>query len=62
MSYEAEIFRRADGLFDWRLIADNGEQVAQSSQGYTEANDAREAFLTMALALATGANMRTGIA
>jgi uncharacterized protein YegP (UPF0339 family) len=42
--YEAEVFLREDNLFDWRLLAGNGEVVASSSQGYTEVNDALEGF------------------
>jgi len=38
-----EIYQREDGLYDWRLIADNGEIIATSGgQGYTERNDAVE--------------------
>lgn len=38
------VFRRRDGLYDWRLVAGNGQIVATSgSQGYTERNDAQEA-------------------
>lgn len=37
------VYRRSDGLFDWRLVADNGEIVASSLQGFTEQNDAVEA-------------------
>ena len=38
-----EIYRREDGLYDWRLKAANGEIVATSAgQGYTERNDAVE--------------------
>jgi uncharacterized protein YegP (UPF0339 family) len=42
----AEIYRRADGLWDWRLVNDeNGQTVATSGgQGFTERNDAREAI------------------
>lgn len=32
-------------LWDWRLVAANGEIVCSSMQGYTEKNDATEAFL-----------------
>ena len=39
-----EIYKRADGLWDWRLKAGNGEIIASSGgQGYTERNDALEA-------------------
>ena len=35
--------RRSDGLWDWRIIAANGEIVATSGgQGFTERNDAAE--------------------
>jgi uncharacterized protein YegP (UPF0339 family) len=43
---KVEVYRRADGLFGWRLKADNHEIVAtDGSQGYSERNDAREGFL-----------------
>jgi uncharacterized protein YegP (UPF0339 family) len=39
-----EVYRRADGLWDWRAVGGNGEIVATSGgQGFTERNDAREA-------------------
>lgn len=37
-----EVYEREDGLFDWRLVAANGEVVTGSLQGFTERNDARE--------------------
>jgi uncharacterized protein YegP (UPF0339 family) len=37
------VYRRADGLFDWRLVATNGEVVASSLQGFSERGDAVEA-------------------
>lgn len=41
---KAEVYRREDGLFDWRVRAANGEIVATSGgQGFTERNDARAA-------------------
>ena len=41
-----EIYRRADRLWDWRLVAENGEIIATSGgQGFTERNDAEEAGL-----------------
>lgn len=41
----AEVYRRADGAWDWRLLADNGQITATSGgQGYTERNDAIEAL------------------
>jgi uncharacterized protein YegP (UPF0339 family) len=40
---EPEIYKRSDGLFDWRLRASNGQIIATSGgQGYTERNDAQE--------------------
>lgn len=37
------VYQRADGLWDWRLVAGNGEIIATSGgQGYTERNDAVE--------------------
>lgn len=41
-----EVYKRADNLYDWRMKAGNGEIVATSGgQGYTERNDAVEAWL-----------------
>jgi uncharacterized protein YegP (UPF0339 family) len=37
------VYQREDELFDWKLVADNGEVVASSLQGFTEQNDAVEA-------------------
>ncbi len=43
--YRDEVYKREDGLFDWRMIAPNGEIVSTSGgQGYTERNDAQEAI------------------
>lgn len=45
MSARAEVYTRGDGLYDWRIIAANGEIVATSGgQGFTERNDAKEAL------------------
>ncbi len=42
--YKAETYLRSDGLWDWRLIAQNGQIVSTSGgQGFTERNDAWEA-------------------
>lgn len=39
------IYRRKDGLWDWRLVASNGDVMATSGgQGYTERNDAEEGW------------------
>lgn len=37
------ILHRDDGLWDWHVLAANGEIVYGSLQGFTERNDAREA-------------------
>lgn len=37
-------YQREDGLWDWRLIADNGKQQAESMQGFTSERDARRAY------------------
>ena len=40
---EEPVYKRSDGLWDWRLLADNGQVIATSGgQGYTEKNDAEE--------------------
>ena len=37
------VYRRDDGLWDWRRIASNGQVVATSGgQGFSERNDAAE--------------------
>jgi len=38
-----ETFQREDGLFDWRLIAGNGETVCQTSQGFNTRGNADRA-------------------
>jgi uncharacterized protein YegP (UPF0339 family) len=40
------VFKRADGLFDWKLVAGNGEEVCGSLQGYTSEADAIRGFET----------------
>ena len=37
------VYRRADGLYDYRVIARNGEIVVASAQGFTRRDDAVEA-------------------
>lgn len=37
------VYRRADGLYDYRVIAHNGEIVVASAQGFTRRDDAVEA-------------------
>lgn len=42
----AEVFKRADGKWDFRLRAGNGEIIATSGgQGYDERNDAVEGWI-----------------
>lgn len=38
-----ETFERSDSLFDWRLVATNGEIVCSSSQGFADRGDAERA-------------------
>jgi uncharacterized protein YegP (UPF0339 family) len=38
-------FTRADGDTDWHLVADNGEILCGSVQGFTEPNDCLENIL-----------------
>jgi len=41
-----EVYKRTDGLWDWRLRHENGQIVATSGgQGFTERNDAIEAII-----------------
>ena len=43
----AVVYQREDGLWDWRVIASNGEIVAKSGgQGFTRQDDAVEGVLT----------------
>ena len=43
-----EVYKRQDGLWDWRLNAANGQIVATSGgQGYTERNDALAGWLNV---------------
>jgi len=43
-SMEIVVYKRDDGLWDWRMKAGNGEIIATSGgQGFTERNDAVEA-------------------
>jgi uncharacterized protein YegP (UPF0339 family) len=37
------VYQREDSLFDWKLVAANGEVVASSLQGFTRQDDAVEA-------------------
>lgn len=46
-----DIYERDDGLFDWRWIAENGEQQAESMQGYTTATDAHRGFVSFVYSL-----------
>jgi uncharacterized protein YegP (UPF0339 family) len=48
---EFEVYKREDGQFDWRLVADNGEKLGGSLQGYTERNDATEGLQTFVSAI-----------
>jgi uncharacterized protein YegP (UPF0339 family) len=41
-----EVYRRADGQYDWRIIAGNGATLGGSAQGYTERGDAVEGLRT----------------
>lgn len=45
---KAIVFKRSDGQYDWKLVAENGEQLCGSLQGYTERNDAHEGFYRVA--------------
>lgn len=54
---KVEVFKREDGLWDWRLVAGNGEVVCGSVQGYTERNDAIEGWRRVAAAIINGVTM-----
>ncbi len=52
--YRSETYKRADGLWDWRLFASNGQIVSTSGgQGFTERNDAQEAVNMILNVIAT---------
>jgi uncharacterized protein YegP (UPF0339 family) len=59
MTERLVVYRREDGLYDWRLVADNGQIIATSGgQGYTERNDAVEGAARVAKAFReTGVEM-----
>lgn len=60
MSARVEVYQRKDGLYDWRLIAANDEELCSSLQGYTSEHDARRGYATAVLTLsATGLEVRT---
>lgn len=40
----AELYRREDGLLDWRVFAPNGEELYGSEQGYENRADAEASF------------------
>jgi uncharacterized protein YegP (UPF0339 family) len=40
---EIIVFERDDGLYDWHVIAGNGEIVYGSLQGFTQRSDAAQA-------------------
>lgn len=43
--YRLQVYRRTDKLFDWRILAGNGEIVATSGgQGYERGDKAEEGF------------------
>jgi uncharacterized protein YegP (UPF0339 family) len=46
-----DTYLRDDGLWDFRVVADNGEQVGESSQGFTSESDARRGFEALARAV-----------
>lgn len=50
MTAHAEVYRRDDGLWDWRIVNDGNHEIEATSggQGFTERNDAKEALLRVA--------------
>ena len=46
-----EIFRDAAGEYRWRLVAGNGEKVADSGEGYTRERDVRRAIKSLRLTI-----------
>jgi len=53
-----EIFKRKDKLWDWRLVAGNGEEICGSLQGYTDKWAAKEAYNTALGLLDTNPEVR----
>jgi len=51
------VYQRADGLFDWKLLADNHEEMTGSVQGYNERNDALEGVARVAKAFTDGVSI-----
>lgn len=49
--YTAEIYEGQSGEFRWRLIAPNGEIIADSSESYTSRYNVRRALRTVAWAM-----------
>ena len=46
-----QVYKRVDGLFDYRLLGDNGETLCSSDQGYTSRTDAHRGVHAMASAI-----------
>jgi uncharacterized protein YegP (UPF0339 family) len=46
-----DTYQREDGLWDFRVVADNGEQVGESLQGFTSETDALRGFDALARAV-----------
>lgn len=51
-------FKRDDGDFDWHLVADNGEIMCGSLQGFTEYNDCLENIMKVKHAFEEGVSIR----
>lgn len=52
------VFEREDGLFDWHLVASNGEIVCGTNQGYTDKWAAKKGYDTAAMLLASKPEVR----
>lgn len=46
-----ETYRREDGKWDWKLVASNGEILANSDQGYRDAHDVHRAIRAVLMAV-----------
>src|SRR4051794_15761883 len=53
-----EVFQRADDLFDWRLVAGNGEEMCGSLQGFKDKWSAKASYETAMILLGAKPEVR----
>jgi len=45
---KCQLYKRKDGKWDWRILAENGLKIATSGgQGFNERNDAKESVILL---------------